>query len=74
MLILQAKPLLFKIKAPSGLANSLIIFYFWIVSGYMLDDFPLFSGFDVGFVCCSYYENESEEFKRKGIELTPELW
>lgn len=24
--------------------------------------------------CTSYYENESEEFKRKGIELTPELW
>ena len=22
----------------------------------------------------SYYENESEEFRRKGIELTPELW
>ena len=24
--------------------------------------------------CTSYYENESEEFKRKGIELSPELW
>lgn len=24
--------------------------------------------------CTSYYENESEEFRRKGIELTPELW
>jgi len=24
--------------------------------------------------CTSYYENESEEFKRKGMEPTPELW
>ena len=23
---------------------------------------------------CSYYENESVEYKRKGLELTPELW